>query len=495
VPANTIISHVTGNASLGGTLKLIDQNFTPQAGDTLTLVQVGGTLANKFATSIDPYTAGPGLNTIDLVYSLHTVDLEFLNIGSVTPPPPRITTINFPTFAQTPNEIAAGELLNAAELNLRFGNLLNLFLSQPFGDIPRDLDLISPEAFSSLYEISFSGANIQRLNLENRLDEIRADGGTFNVEASGGTVGLQKGSPSSFAEASKDNDGKISKNPVEPVLQTVIKPMFNLWASGYGDLVHVDSNYNARGYRFTTSGFDLGFDYRFLDHFAVGVMGNYAYTWTDLRPGSITVNSGRGGLYASYFSGNYYLNAGVYGGYNTYDRNRHALFGSAIGNTHGAEWSGFISTEYDFHTRKNLTIGPGASLQYTSVNVSGFTEQGSLVPMSIHSASEESLRTDLGFKAWYQWQLGHAVIEPYFKAEWEHEFKYSALPITASLAQFPGPDETFYGPVEGQDSAVVSAGVSVQWTPSVSSLVGYDGQLGRGRYSSNAVNGGVRISW
>jgi fibronectin-binding autotransporter adhesin len=477
--------HVTGNASLGGTLELINQNFTPQAGDILTLVQVGGALTNKFATFIDPFTTRPGLNTIDLVYSLHTVDLEFLNIGPVTPPPPRIITINFPTFAQTPNELAAAELLNAAELNPRFGNVLNLFLSQPFGDIPGDLNLISPEAFSSLYEISFSGANIQRLNLENRLDEIRAGGGTFNVEASGGTIGLQKGSP----------DGKTGKNPVEPVLQPVVKPMFDLWASGYGDFVHVDSDYNARGYRFTTSGFDLGFDYRFLDHFAVGVLGNYAYTWTDLRPGTITVNSGRGGLYASYFSGNYYLNAGAYGGYNTYDTNRRALFGNAIGNTDGSEWSGFISTGYDFHTRKNLTIGPVASLQYTSVNVSGFTEQGSLVPMSIHSGSEESLRTDIGFKASYQWQVGRAVVQPYFKAEWEHEFKYSALPVTASLAGFPGPDETFVGPVEGQDSAIVSAGVSVEWTPKVSSFVGYDGQLGRGRYDSNAVNGGVRVSW
>ena len=107
--------------------------------------------------------------------------------------------------------------------------------------------------------------------------------------------------------------------------------------------------------------------------------------------------------------------------------------------------------------------------------------------MSIHSASEESLRTDLGFRASYQWQVGHAQIEPYLKVEWEHEFKYSALPITASLAGFPGPDETFYGPAEGQDSAVVSAGVSVQWTPAISTYASYDGQLGRGRYSSNAV--------
>jgi outer membrane autotransporter protein len=481
--------NVTGNATLGGTLKLINQGFTPQAGETLRLVKTGGTIADKFANFVDPFTTRPGLNTIDLVYSLHTVDLEFLNIVASTPPPLRplrITTINFSSFAQTPNELATGELLNAVELKPRFANLLDFFLAQPFSNISGDLSVIAPESLTAFYEISFSNANIQRLSLENRLDEVRANWGSVNSSgAGGGIVGLQKGSA---------KDGKSIKNPVEPVLLPAAAPRFDLWATGFGDFVKIDSDSNARGYRFTTGGFDLGFDFRFLDHFAVGVMGNYAHTWTDLRPGTITVNSGRGGLYGTYFDGGFYLNAGVYAGYNTYDSNRRALFGDAIGNTDGEEWSVFVSTGYDFH-HGNLTVGPIASLQYTKVYISNFSETGSLLPMSIHSDSEESLRSDVGFGASYLWQLSRVALVPYLKATWEHEFKYSALPITAGLAGFPGPDETFTGPVEGQDSAVVSAGVSVQWTPAISSYFGYDGQLGRGRYSSNAVRGGVRVSW
>jgi fibronectin-binding autotransporter adhesin len=491
--------NVTGNATLGGTLQLINQGFVPKAGETLTLVQAGGAITNEFSHFVDPFTTGPGLSTIDLVYSLHSVDLEFLNITPPTPPtppsPPKITTINFASFAQTPNELASAELLDAVELNPRFSGLLSLFLSQPFFDIPNELAIIAPESLTSFYEISFSDANIQRVSLENRLDEIRAGFGSLNSSATaGGIVGLQKAS----------GDGKTSKNPVEPVLQPVVQPPFSLWASGFGDFVHVDSDYNARGYRFTTSGFDVGFDYRFLDHFAVGVMGNYTYTWTDLQPGTVTVNSGRGGVYASYFTGNYYLNGGVYGGYNSYDSNRRGLGGNAIGNTNGAEWSGFVSTGYDFHLGRaaglakadsNLTIGPMASLQYTNVNVSGFTETGSLLPMNIHSDSEESLRSDVGFRAYYQWQIGHILVEPFLKATWEHEFKYSALPITAGFAGFPGPNETFSGPAEGHDSAVLSAGLSIQWTPLISTYVSYDGQLGRDRYNSNAVSGGVRVSW
>jgi outer membrane autotransporter protein len=87
------------------------------------------------------------------------------------------------------------------------------------------------------------------------------------------------------------------------------------------------------------------------------------------------------------------------------------------------------------------------------------------------------------------------LLEPSLKATWEHEYKYSALPITAGFAGIPGPSATFFGPSEGHDSAVVSAGLSVQWTPSIITYVNYDGQLGRDNYSSNAVTGGIRISF
>ncbi|PWT79518.1 MAG: hypothetical protein C5B58_13285 [Acidobacteria bacterium] len=168
-------------------------------------------------------------------------------------------------------------------------------------DIPAELDLFSPEALSAFYEISFSNANIQRLMLENRLDAIRASSSLQSLGANpGGNAGLEKGS----------GDGKNTKNPVEPVLQPSRQYAFGLWATGFGDFVNLNSDFDARGYRFTSGGFDVGVDYRLLDHFAIGVVGNYAHTWTDLRPGTIGVNSGRGGLYAAYFNDGYYLNGG-----------------------------------------------------------------------------------------------------------------------------------------------------------------------------------------
>jgi outer membrane autotransporter protein len=115
--------------------------------------------------------------------------------------------------------------------------------------------------------------------------------------------------------------------------------------------------------------------------------------------------------------------------------------------------------------------------------------------MAIHEGSAESLRSDIGFRAFYQWQIGKVILEPSLKATWEHEYKYSALPITAGFAGVPGPSGTFFGPNEGHDSAVVDAGVTVQWTPALSTYINYDGQLGRDRYGSNAVTGGVKVAF
>jgi outer membrane autotransporter protein len=290
-------------------------------------------------------------------------------------------------------------------------------------------------------------------------------------------------------------DGKSSKGVVEPILQPGPENRWGVWVTGFGDFVNVDSDGNAKGYDFTTGGVSLGVDYRITNQLAIGVMGEYSHTWTALNPsGHIDVDSGRGGLYATWYNHGIYLDGAIYGGHNNYDSNRSSLGGLANGGTEGAEWSAFISGGYDFHFGP-LTVGPIASLQYTDVGIDGFSEKGSLAPMQIHADSAESLRSDVGFRTFYQWQIGKILIEPSLKAAWEHEYKYSALPITAGFAGIPGPSATFFGPNEGHDSAVVSAGVSARLTPAILAYVNYDGQVGREHYDSNAVTGGVRISF
>jgi outer membrane autotransporter protein len=473
------VLNVTGNAGLNGTLRLLNLGYQPQIGDKLKLVTTGGVVTGRFATLQNPFA-----DTVELVYARQSVTLEFLKLNT---PPAVVTTTDFSSFAFTPNQQAAAHLLDATQLDPRAANLISFFNQEPFANYPSDFDKMSPQGLTSFYEITFSNANIQRLNLEDRLDDIRhgSNGFSSNMKVNGGTVNLEPAGA----------DGKSSKAVVEPVLQQSPENRWGVWMTGFGDFVSVDADANAQGYNFTTGGVTLGIDFRVTDQLAIGVTAEYSHTWTSVNPaGHMNVNSGRAGVYATWYHHGLYFNGAIYGGYNNYDSGRSGLRGLANGNTEGAEWSTFISGGYDFHFG-HLTVGPIASLQYTNVGIDSFDEKGSLAPLAIHSDSAESLRSDVGFRLFYQWQIGKLLVTPSLKAVWEHEYKYSALPITAGLAGIPGPSATFSGPSEGHDSAVVSAGVSVQLTPGISTYINYNGQLGRDNYDSNAVTGGVRISF
>ena len=195
-----------------------------------------------------------------------------------------------------------------------------------------------------------------------------------------------------------------------------------------------------------------------------------------------------------YFNQGFYMDGAVFSGHYTLGSVRPALLGDANGSSEGGEFSTFVAAGYDFHFGP-LTIGPTAALQYSYASLDGFNETGSVAPLKVGSDSEDSLRTDLGFRSWYDFHTGQVLIRPFVRAAWEHEYLYSALPISASLVDIPGSPVTISGPSLGHDSALVSAGVSVQWTRSFSTYVSYDGQLGRDRYNSNGVSGGFRLTF
>jgi hypothetical protein len=119
--------------------------FSPPPGIKLTAVTSGGAVTGRFARFGDPFTTGPGLNTINLVYGRNSVVLQFLNLTTPVSPsvptlpefpslpllptfppallPKVIATVNFTSFALTPNQLAAASLLNEIQLNPKTANL------------------------------------------------------------------------------------------------------------------------------------------------------------------------------------------------------------------------------------------------------------------------------------------------------------------------------------------------------------------------------------
>jgi fibronectin-binding autotransporter adhesin len=369
---------------------------------------------------------------------------------------------------------------------------------EPIEIVPDPLPPVDPEApildnevlklinftaaqLTSLYEITFSGANTQRFSLDSRM---------LQLQQSIIPVPQVQPPPPTTKEYTKEASGK--EEVPSPAYQP--GPRWGIWGNGYGDWVNLDGTDLAKGYQFTTGGMSAGIDYLITDRLAVGIFGGYSHTWTDLRPGSIDVDTGRGGLYATYFNQGWWVNAAIWGGGNSYSTSRQALEGSANGDTSGWEMSTFGEAGYNFHLAA-LTIGPTVALQFTRVGYDGFTEHGSLVPLNVHSGNQNSLRSDVGIQGTYTLPVGKITLIPYFRAAWEREYKYTDLPISFGASDFPGVTATLNGPKEGRDSAIVNAGVGVQWTQRISTFIQYQGELGRSNYDSNGVNGGISFSF
>ena len=99
-------------------------------------------------------------------------------------------TTDFSSFAFTPNQLAAANLLDAVQLDPRAANLISFLNTEPFANLPTDFQKISPDGLTAFYEISFSNANIQKLTLEGRLDDLHngSNGFSSNMKVNGATV-------------------------------------------------------------------------------------------------------------------------------------------------------------------------------------------------------------------------------------------------------------------------------------------------------------------
>jgi len=364
--------------------------------------------------------------------------------------------------------------------------------NEPIAALPHIFDLIAPEELAAMYEISFSRAVVQSENLQRRMDQVRA-----NADPNCGLI-------AEINPPIQEGKNVVSKNVVPPAPPLAPDNRWGTFAMGSGQYVTVhNQDDNADGYRITNGSFLGGVDYRLLHNLAIGVYGGYVGSESDLvGRGRITTDGGTVGGYATFFSHGFYLQAAGGGGWNSYENRRDALLGQAAGSTNGSELNAMGAIGYDWTMNFNaanhpgaLTVGPIASVQYTNVDIDGYSEHGSLIPLEIQGRSEDSLRSTIGGKAAICIQTDHGImLRPEVRVAWLHEYSDRAYPIDARFIGCPD-IFTVHGPRTGEDAALVNAGVTVQFNPMVALFAHYDGIFGRDNYDSNAVSGGISLSF
>ncbi len=456
-----------------------NQIFAP--GDTVTIISTnngvfgqfsdappGSPAPNDFGTLIQPFA----------VYNPFTVDLVFDFAAT------------FASVGKTPNQIATGQALDAAVAAGCVVPATTLLGNLPINSLRHIYDLIAPEELASMYEASFAQGMVTSMNLQRRMDDIRAGATGFCNE--GFTIQDNHGYTK--------NDGKsvADKNPAVEQ-QSAPDTRWGSFITGSGELTKTgEEGDNAAGYQLNQAGFTMGVDYRATDHWAIGLSGGYTHTTGNLVDnGRLNTDGGRMGLYSTYYTNGFYVDAAASGGWNQYDTRRTAFQGQETGSTDGAEFNGMVAVGYDW-TKDCWKFGPVASFEYDYVQFNSFTESDtSLLPLHYSDQDENAYRSNLGFRIAHQQNMkpgeGLTVV-PELRAAWRHDFGPSAYAIDSN---FVGCPDTFtvHGPWIGRDSAVVNLGLTAYCTEHLSAYIFYDGQFGRDNYNNNGISGGFRVAF
>jgi uncharacterized protein with beta-barrel porin domain len=478
---------VGGSANLAGTLVLLNVGGAQglKVGQLVPFLTAAQGLTGRFSTVIDALANSNTLVTPALVYGPGVVSLagaqgSFYQLAR--------------DLGLAPNEQSVARALDSVASRNRSNSLISYLDTQSLSAIPGDLEKLDPEQLTSMFTVAIALANVQSLNLQRRAEDIRSGSTGFSAAGfalNGANPGYSGALALDPAVAGPEGpDGKEMKAAPAPAQQR-----WGAFVSGTGDWVNVGNTNDANGYKLDSGGFTLGVDYKVCDHFTVGLSFGYTGTTSDLADGGrIFVNGGKVGIYSTAYSGAWYLDTAVNGGYNSYDTDREGLGGRARGSVDGGELNALVGTGIDFRMG-GLTMGPTATFNYTDAALDGFTERGSLAPLNVHGSDEQSLRSAVGWKLSADCKVGGVLVKPELRVAWQHEFGDTAYSLDSSLANGGGDTFIVDGPKIGRDSVLLSAGFAIQCSERCSVFAYYDGELARTNYHASSVSGGLRFAF
>ncbi|CAM3048364.1 autotransporter domain-containing protein [Rariglobus hedericola] len=353
------------------------------------------------------------------------------------------TQIPFSTFAETPNQGAVGD---GALNNPAITDVLNT-LALP-GQFPAALNALSPQGYQVWSDIAFA----HTASLASRLaHQPPATPGrdNFYFEA-----GQSRGRTS--------GDANVGSN------------RFNSDSGLVG------------GNTFVTPDLTLG--------------GFFEYTDTDSGLGSFgsttNIKTKMPGIRAAWKKDAWFVTAAAAYGFDDYESTRQINFSgtsaTARSDTTGRQWLVDIIAGRHFLTGP-VSLSPFAGLQVAGWKTEGFTETGAgAFNNTVGDQSARSLRTQLGLEAAIAFNAGNVVIRPHARGAWVHELSNDSRSIDAS---FGGSNYSVQTHSPQRDSARLSAGFDVAFTPRVALYADYSIQTGNTVEILGEWRGGLSVSF
>lgn len=453
---------VQGSAYLSGTLQVSALNsFQPAWGSAFNLLRAQGGLNGAFSqveSSVAGYRFMPIYYANDLV--LETLPGSFASVGF------------------TANQKAVGADLDALFTTPQAAGLMRSLGTLTTGSAyQKALGEMSPEGLVGFYRSSFNMALLSDSFASGRMSAWRGAMDESRFRDTAARVG--EGHPAYASTLSPGDEAAMGSAFREG------------WTGSF--LWNAPSFSVVGGYR-TTGGERLTADFgkKLSPHLAMGFMLGYGSTAMSLDGGGWLGQSGAlWGGYGTFFQDGFYLEGSARMGLNGYSSQRAAYGGTATGTTSGQEYGGRLGVGYEWKA-EGLTFGPELAAQYARVDVNGFTESGSLAPLTLPAQGLDSFLGTAGARVSGFFRTGNLRWAPRVGAAYEHEFDDQGGALQAGFGQADG--FSVAGPSIGQDGFLLDAGLDLTLPEGLRLSLGYRGELGRANLTSSQFGGGVGLA-
>lgn len=353
------------------------------------------------------------------------------------------TQIPFSTFADTPNQGAIGD---GALNNPAITDVLNtLHLA---GQFPTALNALSPQGYQVWSDIAFA----HTASLADRLSrQPPAMPGRDNIYFEAGqSRGRTSGDADVGSNRFNSDSGLVGGN-------TFVTP--DLTLGGFFEYTDTDSGLGSAG-------------------------------------GKTNVKTKMPGIRAAWKKDAWFVTAAAAYGFDDYESTRQINFSgtsaTARSDTTGRQWLLDLIAGHHFFTGP-ISLSPFVGLQAAGWKTEGFTETGAgAFNATVGDQSARSLRTQLGLEAALAFNAGILVIRPHARGAWVHELDNDSRSIDAAFGASPFTVRTRE---PGRDSARLSAGFDVAFTPRVALYADYSVQTGDTVEILGEWRGGLSVSF
>jgi outer membrane lipase/esterase len=302
----------------------------------------------------------------------------------------------------------------------------------------------------------------------------------------------RKWSPLSFGSAMPADYRLVTKASPLPA-----ESPWSIYAEGnYASGTH-NAQFYESSFNYSAGAGTIGVEYRISPDLLVGGVFAYANPSVNLvtQQTHNDINSYQFGGYASYTSSNWFTDGLLAYGRHVYKIDREGLIDVIHGNTNADTFSAAARGGYLFDASW-LRVGPIAGLNYTNVDVQGYTETGDvLITMIVDGQKFDSLTGNVGAQFRYPFWFWTHPYTSFINLTAEHDFIGSARTITTTQVTTPLlPVLTPIGS-QGRTYGKIAGGIATAITANTSAMVNAVTTFARAGGNDFGINGGVRVSF